>query len=150
MIWRLGALSLIVLALSACGVARGARSIAAPSPERIATPTLPPTALPGSAADERDAAATVRQFGEAVSHNDELVALLLLSPSAQHVVSSNDLVGLLGRTERPRQINVRGIRIERDIAIVTCDAAYSDGVQPLSLRLVRLDGQWKVDARLGE
>jgi hypothetical protein len=139
-----------MLALSGCVEVSGGVPVVTPSPELLATPTLPATPQPGSAADERDAAATVRQFADAMSSDDELVALLLLSPSAQQVVSSSDLTALLGRPDYPRRIDVRAIRIERDIAIVTCEMAYGDGVQPLQLRLVRLDGQWKIDARLDE
>lgn len=147
---RVVAICLLALALSGCVAAYGEMPPVTPSPDLMPTPTSPPTAQPESAADEHDAVATVRQFADAVVANDELVALLLLSPSAQHVVASSDLMALLGRKERPHQIDVRTVRIEQDIAIVDCDVAYSDGVQPLSLRLVRLDGQWKIDARLGE
>lgn len=144
------ALCLLMLSLGGCAQVYSSAPTLSPSPELMPTPTPPPTAQPESAADKHDAIATVRQFADAITANDELVALLLLSPSAQQVVASSDLSALLGRRERPRQIDVRTVRIDRDIAFVNCDVAYSDGVEPLLLRLVRLDGQWKVDARLGE
>lgn len=143
-------LLLLSLALVAC------TQLTAPPPgmgeaintPTIPTPTLPPTTVPGSVADADAAAETVRQFGTAVTRGDEVVALLVLSPSAQQIVAASDLNRFLGRPERPRILTVGEVQLTGDVATVACVARYGDHEQPLRLQLVRLDGVWKIDTRV--
>lgn len=116
----------------------------------VPTPTLPPTTVPGSVADADEAAETVRQFGTAVTRGDEVVALLVLSPSAQQIVAASDLNQFLGRPERPRLFIVQDVQLNGDVATVACVARYGDHEQRLRLQLVRLDGVWKIDARAND
>ena len=136
----------LLLVLTGCG----GRPALAPTPTLGPTPTLPPTVVPGSADDEREAASTVRQFGQAVTRGDTLVALLVLSPSAQRVVGAGDLETFLGRRERPRAFDVQQVRLMEDVATADCTVRYAAGPVTLQLRLIRLEGQWKIDARLNE
>ncbi|HEY0606860.1 MAG TPA: hypothetical protein VGD58_28330, partial [Herpetosiphonaceae bacterium] len=109
-----------------------------------------PTTVPGSVADADEVAETVRQFGAAVTRGDEVVALLVLSPSAQQIVAASDLNVFLGRPERPDVFTVQEVRLDGDVATVACLASYRDHEQPLRLQLVRLDGVWKIDARVND
>ncbi len=120
------------------------------TPTPLSTPTMPPTTVPGTGADMREVNAVVTQFVEAVVRNDEIVALLMLSPSAQKVVSASNLNVFLGRTERPGQIKVRSVRLENDLATADCTIQYAAGESVVQLRLVRLDGQWRIDGRVGD
>ncbi len=140
------AVALGLLVLASCSY----EAAPLPTPTFQPTATLPPTVVPGSAADEKEVANTVRQFGQAVVHGDTIVALLVLSPSAQRVVAASDLQGFLGRGERPRAIELRDVHLDRDVARADCALWDSSGEHPLRLRLVRIDGQWKIDARNGE
>lgn len=120
------------------------------TPTPLPTPTMPPTTVPGTSADMRDATAVVTQFAEAVVRNDEIVALLVLSPSAQKVVSGSNLNEFLGRAEQPRQVNVRAVQLDDDVATVDCVLQYGVGETMVQLHLVRLDGQWRINGRVGE
>lgn len=114
------------------------------------TPTLPPTAVPGTAADITAATAVVEQFAEAVVRNDEIVALLVLSPSAQKVVAATNLHTFLGRAEQPSQVTVRSVRLNDDVATADCLLQYAATDRSVQLRLVRLEGQWRVDGRASD
>ncbi len=132
----------VILCLGGCGE----RPVPALTPTMGPTPTLAPTAAPGSAEDQQAVKEIVRQFGEAVAGGDTLVALLVLSPSAQRVVGSSNLNSFLGRNERPRSLTAQNVHVERDVAIVNCAVDYAAGTQQLQLRLVRIDGSWKIDS----
>ena len=123
------------------------RAVPALTPTIGPTPTFAPTAAPGSAEDKQAVKEVVRQFGDAVAGDDALVALLVLSPSAQRVVGSSDLNTFLGVAEPLRSLAIQAVRVEKDVAIVDVRADYADGAQPLQLRLVRIDGSWKIDSR---
>ena len=114
----------------------------------IPIPSVPPTAVPGSADDVRDATQTVRQFGDAVTQGNDTVALLVLSPSAQQVVAASDLASFLGETTHPQSLKVRHVRLNGDVAIAECTIRSADIERPLHLQLVRLEGVWKIDARV--
>lgn len=133
---------------------RTGAAISASSPEGtptpLPTPTTLPTAVPGTNADIRDATAVVQQFTEAVVRNDEIVALLVLSPSARKVVAASDLAVFLGRAEQPTQVTVRAVHLDSDVATADCVFHYEAGEQVVQLRLVRLDGQWRVDGPVSE
>ena len=151
-IWLLAVLFAVAFALTTC------TPTADPSPTvaettaspLVPTPTLPPTTVPGSVADADEVAETVRQFGDAVTRDDEVVALLVLSPSAQQVVAASDLNEFLGRPERPRVLTVGEVQLTGDVATVACVATYSDQERRLRLQLVRLDGVWKIDTRVND
>lgn len=121
-----------------------------PTPTLAPLPTPPPTTAPGSVEDQREVVSTVQQFGKAVTRGDTLVALLVLSPSAQRVVSAGNLETFLGRRERPRALELKQVRLTGDIATVDCAVRYAAGVWAIKLRLIRFDGQWKIDARVNE
>lgn len=150
--WQLGILLVLSLALTNCTqTAAPPVSVgAAPTLPVVQTPTLPPTTVPGSIADADKVAETVRQFGASVSRGDEVVALLVLSPSAQQIVAASDLNAFLGRPERPHAFTVQDVQLDGDVATVECVAGYSDHVQRLRLQLVRLEGVWKIDARVND
>jgi hypothetical protein len=135
--------AVMLLALAACGYV----ATPMPTPTFQPTATIPPTAAPGSAADEREVADTVRQFAQAVVRGETIVALVVLSPSAQRVVASSDLQQFLGRTERPRTIQLRDVQLDEDVARADCAIWDSSGEHSIQLRLVRIDGEWKIDAR---
>lgn len=117
------------------------------SPTPDPTPTPFPTVVPGSAADYEEATAVVQEFADALVRDDELVALLVLSPSAQQTVASSSLDRFLGRAEQPRDLDIGMVRLERDVATADCTVSYAGQTLPVRLRLVRLNGQWKIDAR---
>ncbi len=133
---------------SETGAAQAAVTLATATP--LPTPTMPPTALPGTSADLREARAVAEQFGDAVAHDDELVALLSLSPKAQKVVADSGLNLFLGQADRPTVIQVQGVRIDGDVAMVQYIVHYASGDKLLQLRLVRLAGQWRVDGRVDQ
>lgn len=145
---------LAFLLLATCTQARPETVLVAPAtatPDGTPTPqptaTLPPTAVPGTGADRREAAAVVAQFGDALVHGDELVALLVLSPSAQKVVAATSLEGLLGRPARPQDVTVGTIQLQDDVALADLVLRYPTGETLVRLQLVRLDGQWRIDGR---
>lgn len=149
--WMVGLL-LLSLTLATCTQTASppigmVEATASPS---MPTPTLPPTTVPGSVADADEVAETVRQFGDAVTRGDEVVALLVLSPSAQQLVAASDLNEFLGRPERPRSLTVGDVQLTGDVATVACVATYRDQEQRLRLQLVRLDGVWKIDTRVSD
>ena len=109
---------------------------------------MPPTIVPGSSDDEQEVADTVRQFGLAIAQDQELVALLVLSPSAQRVVAASNLRIFLGKDARPQWLSVRKVHLDADIAIADCMIGYEAEEESLQLRLVRLEGQWRIDTRL--
>lgn len=125
---------------------------ATPTPEAIVAvapmPTLPPTTVRGSNMDERDAAETVRQFGSAVTRGDEVVALLVLSPSAQQIVAASNLYVFLGNPARPDAFTIGAVQLDDDVAVVECTLQYAGSTHALRLQLVRLEGVWKIDARV--
>jgi|GEM_PF-5135133 len=120
------------------------------TPTPLPTPTLAPTVVPGTTADEQAAMAVVQQFAEALTRDDEIVALLMLSPSAQQIVASSDLHSFMGGTERPSSLKIQSLALDRDVAIASGVAHYPHEVVAIRIRLVRLDGQWKIDARVNE
>lgn len=144
------------IALLLAGVALvGCLDLAAQAPTRATataapTPTLPPTSVPGSAADERDVINTVRQFGAAVIRADEVVALLVLSPSAQQIVAAGTLNEFLGQPETPDAFAVRTVQLQGDVAVALCTVRYGDREHQQRLQLVRLEGVWKIDAQIAE
>ncbi len=113
----------------------------------LPTPTLPPTVIPGTSADMREAQAVVEQFSEALVRNDEIVALLVLSPSAQKLVAASSLNIFLGRPEQPEQVRIRAVHLDDDVAVADLMVQYAAADTPIRLRLVRLDGQWRIDGR---
>ena len=137
---------ILVLMLAGCG----GQPAMTPTPTFAPTPTLLPTVVPGSGEDERDVANIIEQFGQAVVRGDTLVALLVLTPSAQRVVAAGDIETFLGRRERPRALEVERVRLTEDIATADCAVRYAAGDVSIQLRLVRLDGQWKIDARVNQ
>lgn len=118
------------------------------TPTSMPTATVPPTLIPGSDADRDAVADVVRQFGDAVAMDQELVALLTLSPSARRVAATSDLNRFLGRPEMLEALEVGSIRLVDDVAFVRCVAHYTTDDVDLQLRLVRLDGGWKIDGRV--
>lgn len=118
------------------------------TPTSVPTATVPPTPIPGSAADREDLAVVVRQFGDAVAMDQELVALLTLSPSARRVAAASGLNRFLGRPAMLESLEVGTIRLDDDVAFVRCIAHYANDDVELQLRLVRLDGGWKIDGRV--
>lgn len=147
-----GVLVVMLAALTGCLETPGPQAALEPTATAttVPTPTLPPTPVPGSTADERDAANTARQFGAAVTRGDHVVALLVLSPSAQQVVAAGDASALLGTPEPPEAFEVRSVQLTGDVATAECRVRYRDTERTVRLRLVRLDGVWKIDARVGE
>lgn len=113
----------------------------------LPTPTVLPTVVLDSPDDQADATAVMRQFSEAVSQQNEVVALLMLSPSAQQVAASSDLHAFLGLPAGPVALEVGLIRLDRGVATAECVLRAGDAQQIIRLRLVRLDGQWKIDGR---
>lgn len=149
--WIIGLLLLALTLISCTPTAAPHVTIPSATPSLVVpTPTLPPTTVPGSVADADEVAETVRQFGAAVTRGDEVVALLVLSPSAQQIVAASDLNQFLGRPERPRAFTVQDVQLDGDVATVACVAGYTDHAQRLHLQLVRLDGVWKIDARVND
>lgn len=152
---RYGPLLVLVLAIvSGCassqpGVEIASSMLASPDATLtpLPTPTLPPTVIPGTSADLGEAQAVVEQFSEAVVHNDEIVALLALSPSAQKVVAASSLNVFLGRPEPPEQVTIGAVHLDADVAVVDLTVRYAAVETPIRLRLVRLDGQWRIDGR---
>jgi hypothetical protein len=142
--------AVLLLALAGCTNTATPQAAADPSltPTPVATPTTPPTTVPGSIADEQQVANTVRQFASAVTQGDDTVALLVLTPSAQRLVAASDLDTFLGEAELPREFTVRAVRLNGNVAIAECDVRTGGDVRPLQLQLVRLEGVWKIDARL--
>ena len=132
----------LVLVLAGCD----SRAALAPRPTVHVTAAPLPTVVPGSTEDERDVAGIVRQFGKAVAEGDTLVAILVLSPSAQRVVAAGDLETFLGRRERPRELVLERLRLDDDVATAECVMRYASGDVAIRLRLVRLEGHWKIDA----
>lgn len=110
------------------------------------TSTMPPTIVPGSSKDSQEATIVVQQFGDAVARGDTIVALLSMSPTAQRLVAAGDLDSFLGRHERLHRLVVRTIRLKKDVALADCLVRYESGETTLLLRLVRLDGAWRIDA----
>lgn len=144
-----------ILVLLACGCTPLRQVAAEPPPETavsgtmtpVPTPTLPPTAVPGTSADRAEVQAVVAQFGAALVDEDELVALLVLSPSAQKVVAATSLPGFLGQPAHPTQATVGTVQLQADVARADLELHYPAGATIVRLQLVRLDGQWRIDAR---
>lgn len=147
-VWRVVAFLLAGAALVSCfdPAPPPATPVGAPTP--APTATLPPTSVPGSLADQRDVTETVRQFGAAVIRADQVVALLVLSPSAQQVVAASTLNDFLGRGETPDGFVVRAVQLQGDVAVAECGVRYDEAEQTLRLQLVRLEGVWKIDAQM--
>ncbi len=147
-------LSLVLVLGSSCSTAQprveAASSIPASSVGTLTplpTPTFLPTVVPGTSADMREAKAVVEAFGEALVRNDEIVALLVLSPSAQKVVATSSLNVFLGQPEQPKQVTIQAVHLDKDVAVADLMVQYADGAIPVRLRLVRLDNQWRIDGR---
>ncbi len=143
---------LLVVVLASCATADGpqAMPMTRATPTLAPNPTLAPTTVPGSPADKRTVTDTVWQFGRAVTRGDTVVALLVLSPSAQHIVAVSDLDAFLGTQEHPRLFTVHDVRLDGDVAVAECSAGTPNHEQTLRLQLVRLGGVWKVDARVNK
>ena len=148
-------IALGILILLACGCTP-LRPVATETPPEttasatvtpVPTPTLMPTVVPGTSADRAEAQAVVAQFGAALVDEDELVALLVLSPSAQKVVAATSLNGFLGQPARPMQTTVGTVQLQDDVALADLELQYPTGATIVRLQLVRLDGQWRIDGR---
>ncbi|MDP9311653.1 MAG: hypothetical protein M3R24_12365 [Chloroflexota bacterium] len=150
-------LFLVLVLVSSCSPAQprdeAASSIPASSVGTLTplpTATFPPTVVPGTSADMREVKAVVEEFGEALVRNDEIVALLVLSPSAQKVVAASSLNVFLGRPEQPKQVMIRAVHLDDDVAVADLTVQYVEAELPVRLRLVRLDNQWRIDGRTGD
>jgi len=115
------------------------------TPTPLPTSTSEPTVVPESAADEQDVQQTVRQFAEAIAHNDEVVLLLTLSPGAQQTAAADDLPAVFGWSDIPSAVELQQIELDGDLAVASGIARFGQRVEPLRLRLLRLDGTWKID-----
>lgn len=154
--WRLMSGGVLLVLLAACQKQETLRVGLATSDSPVTmeqtatvvpTPTVLPTVVLDSPDDQADATAVMRQFSEAVTQQNEVVALLMLSPSAQQVAASSDLHAFLGLPAGPVSLEVGMIRLDRGVATAECVLRAGDAQQIIRLRLVRLDGNWKIDGR---
>lgn len=145
-----GSLLLLLIITNGCidPAASSAPPVSVTASAPAPTPTLPPTAVPGSDADSREVEHTVAQFGTALVRGDDLVAVLVLSPSAQQTVASGNLRSFLGIDTPPQQFSVDMIQLQGDMATVETTLVSGGVSQQILLRLVRLDGVWKIDSRI--
>jgi hypothetical protein len=139
-------LGLCTIVLASCGPQVADLSPATPTARSGPTPTIPATIVPGTIADERAVRATIEQFGTALARGDEVVALLVLSPSAQQIAATEDVYAVIDQAEQPRSIDVHAVQIKQTVALADCTIRYPDRAVPVTLQLVRLDGTWKIDA----
>ncbi len=107
---------------------------------------MPPlTTVPGSAEDMRATVDTLQQFREALQQKNEIVALLLLTPSAQQWVAAHDLQQFAQQHWWTAAIADCRSHISADSAEVVCVWRGPPRRSEVAAALVRLNDQWKID-----
>ena len=104
-----------------------------------------PTSVPGSVEDVRAAIGVLEQFKEGLQQNNDVVTLLLLTPSAQRRVATRDLREFATpQWWRNSFVDCRSEVIENS-AHVTCVWRTSPIRSEVTAVLLRLNDQWKID-----